>query len=69
MQVGALAKSADGEYFQVVGDFVAPLNKSKIECAVARANATEVSASPWVMAKPAPRPIVVVKRRRVPVMA
>lgn len=69
MQVGALAKSADGEYFQVVGDFVAHLNKSKIEAAVAKATTTEVFVSPRAVTKPAPPPIIVVKRRRVPVMA
>jgi len=69
MQVGALAQSADGEYFQVVGDFVVPLSKWKIEAAVAKATTTEVFASPRAMTKPAPPPIIVVKRRRVPVMA
>ncbi len=69
MQIGALAKSADGEYFQVVGDFVTPLNKSKIEAAVAKAANSEAFASPQAMAKPAPPPIVVIKRRRIPVMA
>ncbi|MES2948830.1 MAG: hypothetical protein V4858_09860 [Pseudomonadota bacterium] len=29
MQIGALAKTEDGEYVQVVGDFVTPLNKRK----------------------------------------
>lgn len=69
MQVGALAKSVDGEYFQVVGDFVVPLNKWKIEAAVAKATTPEVPVAPRVIAKPAPPPIIVVKRRRIPVMA
>ena len=69
MQIGALAKSADGEYFQVVGDFVTPLNKSKIEAAVAKATITDVFASPRAPTKPAPPPTVVIKRRRIPVMA
>lgn len=69
MQIGALAKSANGEYFQVVGDFVQPLNKCKIEAAVLKAATAERLAAPRVTIKQAATPIVIVKRRRIPVMA
>ena len=68
MQLGALAKSAEGEYFQVVGDFIERLNKWKIEAAVTKAAATEMFVAPSRALAPARPPVVVIKRRRVPVM-
>ena len=69
MQVGALAKTRDGEFVQVVGDFVVPLNKRKIESALTKAG--NVDGGPAVRStnKPAPPPVVTIKRRRIPVMA
>jgi hypothetical protein len=76
MQIGALAKSADGAYFQVVGDFLTPLNRSKIEMALAKAKSAQAYSAPHAPAYSAPAPtaaaappVVVVKRRRIPVMA
>lgn len=69
MQIDAMAKSDDVEYFQVVGDFLVPLNKCKIESAVARATTTEMIPAPRLAPKVAIAPTVIVKRRRVPVMA
>ncbi len=68
MQVGALARSVDGQFFQVVGDFVQPLNKRKIEAAIAKATTTEAFVAERAVVKPATPPIIIVKRRRVPVM-
>ncbi len=69
MQVGALAKTQDGEYVQVVGDYVVALNKKKIETALAKAGGVEAVSAPRAVSKPAPPPIITVKRRRIPVMA
>ena len=70
MQLGALAKSAEGEYFQVVGNFIERLNKWKIEAAVTKAMATEIFVAPSrALAKQSSLPVVTVKRRRVPVMS
>ncbi len=70
MQVGALAKTQNGEYVQVVGDFVVPLNKRKIETALTKAGGSS-DAGPAARSpnKAAPPPVVTVKRRRIPVMA
>ncbi len=66
-QMGALAITRDGQYVQVNGDFVGPLNSSQIRRAVAKAQA--------VVSKPFTRrlataqvhtPVVVIKRSRVP---
>jgi hypothetical protein len=73
-QVGALAVTAGGEYVQVVGDQMVPLNTKEI--AKALANAPKESSSgfsretpPWLVAhKESPAPVVIVKKRRVAVM-
>lgn len=73
MQVGALAMTAEGQYVQVVGDHITPLNTKEIAKAVA--NAPKESAafdpefsresSPWLVArKDAPAPVVIVKKCR-----
>lgn len=84
-QIGALGITTDEKYVQVVGDYVVPLNKSQITQAIARykafqarlAKATAPHSSypspPFsashALRVAAPRPVVVVKRRRIPVMA
>ncbi len=70
LQIGALALNEQGQYVQVVGDHITPLNTSQISRAM-----TKVSSAVPV---PAPRsqasvravsaPVVTVKRRRVYVM-
>lgn len=72
-QIGALAQTAEGQYVQVVGDHVVPLNTSKIAAALARAKAQNKpqnksrglyrAASALEPAKP--MPVVTIKRRRV----
>lgn len=77
MQVGALAMTADGQYVQVVGDHITPLNTRAIAKAVA--NAPKASDAfdpefsreppPWRGArKETPTPVVIVKKRRVAAM-
>jgi hypothetical protein len=77
MQVGALAMTADGQYVQVVGDHITPLNTRAIAKAVANApKASDVSdpefsrePPPWRGArKETPAPVVIVRKRRVAVM-
>jgi len=69
MQIGALAKTDTGEYVQVVGDFVTPLNSKKIELALARTKPTDVGAAARAPSKSAPVPVVTIKRRRIPLLA
>ena len=69
MQIGALAKTETGEYVQVVGDFVTPLNKRIIELALSRAKITDGGGAPRMANKVAPAPVVTVKRRRIPLPA
>ncbi|MDD2917504.1 hypothetical protein [Rhodoferax sp.] len=73
-QVGALAMTAEGEYVQVVGDYLVPLKAKEIAKAVANApkepNPVLSGETPsWLASrKEAPAPVVVVKKRRVAVM-
>ena len=69
MQVGALAKTRAGEFVQVVGDFVIPLNKKKIESALTKAGGADAGPAPRIATKTGPPPVVTIKRRRIPVMA
>ena len=73
-QVGALAVTAEGQYVQVVGDYITALNTREITKAVANApkesNALEHKFSKAnsprnVSKKEALAPIVIVKKRRV----
>ena len=67
-QVGALAVTDRGEYFQVVGDYQVALNRSQIARAVAAASiGTYRDARP--VQRQAAAPVIVVKRRRVLVPA
>lgn len=73
-QVGALAMTADGEYVQVVGDYLTPLKTKEIAKAVANApkeSNPEFSreSQPWLRArKESPAPAVIVRKRRVAVI-
>lgn len=73
-QIGALAKTVEGEYVQLVGDHLAPLNAKEIARALAKApreSNPEFSreSPPWLVArKESPAPVVIVKKRRVAVM-
>jgi len=65
MQIGALGRLADGNYVQVNGDVVEPLNKSRVEFALLAAKGAQVPAAPMVnVSRPSPATVVVVKKRR-----
>ena len=83
-QIGALGITSDKKYVQVVGDYVVPLNQGQIKQAISKYKAYEArlaaATTPHadypsypLSSLHAPRlaqpPVVVVKRRRVPVMA
>ena len=69
-QVGALAINQEGEFLQVVGDYLVPLNKSQVSKALAAASINPYLVTSYVKkAVSAPPPVVVVKRRRVIVPA
>ena len=77
MQVGALAITAEGQYVQVVGDHLTPLNTRVIAKALANAPKEpaafdpEFSRAPPLRLAPrkdTPAPVVVIKKRRVAVM-
>ena len=59
-QMGALGVTADGQYVQVVGDFITPLCTSQITRVLAKAKAPD-SRPP---ARPVSAPVVVVVKRR-----
>ena len=73
-QVGALAMTAEGEYVQVVGDYVVPLKTKEVAKAVANApkeSNLECSGEKphWLVArKESPEPVVIRKKRRFAVM-
>ena len=73
-QMGALALTAEGQYVQVVGDYVTELNQAQIVKALAAAQKNQPNPGyppsdeppTWQMPKTtAPAPTVIVKRRRV----
>ena len=63
-QVGALAEAADGQYLQVNGDHVTPLNSGQLRRAIAAAR--RAAPRPRIRREPsaAPPVVVTVKRRR-----
>lgn len=69
LQVGALGATEQGEFVQVVGDHLVRLNRAQI----ARAIAGSKGAGAYQFYRPAERPVsmpvIVVKRRRIPVPA
>jgi hypothetical protein len=68
-QVGALAVDSNGDYFQVNGEYVAPLNKRFIAKAVSAARSHVPSRHEAVRQRTAPPPVVTVRRSRVAVSA
>lgn len=67
--VGALAVTPEGQYLQINGDYVSPLNTSELRSAVAEALRSRDDSNDWrpELARPAtaPAPLITVKRRRV----
>lgn len=64
-QMGALAMTEDGQYVQVVGDYVTPLNSSQLTRAMAKAKPEEPSYPVQrTVARVGPPPVVTIKRRR-----
>jgi hypothetical protein len=67
--IGALALLEDGSYAQVNGDFVRPLNTSKVEFTVGPKLQKSLPVGPVQSAPsnapPAPPVVVVVKKRRI----
>lgn len=69
--IGALARSADGAYWQINGDVERKLNSSRVEAALRAAGHAprrKAAAPRAVQPRPvsnAPAPTVIVKRRRV----
>ncbi len=64
-QIGALAMTEDGQYVQVVGDYVTPLNGSQLTRAMAKAKPEEPSYPVQkAAARVGPPPVVTIKRRR-----
>jgi hypothetical protein len=67
MQIGALARLADGSYAQVNGDVVEVINKSRVEFALRAATGTRPG-DPIVNLRRPPAsavPVVIKKRRRI----
>lgn len=64
MQIGALARLADGSFVQLNGDVMQPLNRSQVEKALRHARLVQ-SPNACRSSSPAPvRPVIVLKRRR-----
>lgn len=65
--VGALAVTREGQYLQINGDYVSPLNTSELRAAVAEALRSRDSSNDWrpELPRPAAAPLIIVKRRRV----
>lgn len=67
--VGALAITPEGQYLQINGDYVSPLNTSQLRSAVAKALRSRDSSNEWQSELPrpaaAPAPLIIIKRRRV----
>jgi len=64
-RMGALAVDAQGQYVQVNGDHISPLNTSQLRIAVERANSKQAPMRPAPRPSTAPAPVVIVKRRRI----
>jgi hypothetical protein len=63
-QVGALGINDQGDYIQIVGDYVVSLNRSQITKALGTASVGTYRAAIPVQQKPA-APVIVIKRRRI----
>lgn len=65
LQIGALARRADGSYVQVNGSFIEPLDTTEVEAALSIAGARPALAGPVVARGfTAPTPTVIVRRKR-----
>lgn len=66
-QMGALGMTDTGQYVQVVGDYLVPLNRSQIERALVKARAFEAHSQTRAVVRmmSPPVPVVIVKRRRI----
>lgn len=63
--MGALAMTQDGQYVQVVGDYVTSLNSSQLARAMAKVKPEEPTYPVQrPLARVGPPPVVVIKRRR-----
>ena len=63
-QVGALAVTPQGQYLQVNGDFVTPLNARQVRRALSAAQSSQAWRAPQPRAAAAVNVVVHVKRRR-----
>jgi hypothetical protein len=67
--VGALAVTPEGQYLQINGDYVSPLNTSQLRGVVAKALRSRDASNEGRLELPrpaaAPAPLIIVKRRRV----
>ncbi len=64
-QMGALAMTEDGQYVQVVGDYVTPLNSSQLTRAMTKVKPEEPSYPVQkTVSRVGPPPVVTIKRRR-----
>jgi len=68
-QVGALAVDGNGDYFQVNGEYVSPLNKRYIAKAISAAQSHVPSRYEPPRQRSASPPVVTVRRSRVPFSA
>ena len=63
--MGALAMTEDGQYVQVVGDYVTPLNSSQLTRAMTKVKPEEPSYPVQkTVSRVGPPPVVTIKRRR-----
>jgi hypothetical protein len=76
MTIGAFARWPDGRYVQVNGDIERTLNSSRVKLALAKAESIRRPRSMYraaaverLAAAQLPAPVVVVKRRRIPLTA
>lgn len=65
MQIGALARLADGSFVQINGDVVQPLNRSQVEAALRAARPARPHGRFKASSAPVAPPVVTIKRRRV----
>jgi hypothetical protein len=64
-QMGALAMTENGQYVQVVGDYVTPLNSSQLTRAMTKVKPEEPSYPVQkTVSRVGPPPVVTIKRRR-----
>lgn len=63
LEIGALARTESGDYLQVNGDILQPLNKSRIETALRKMQPPAPKRRP--VTGPTTTPVVTIKRRRI----